>query len=198
MIPQLSFIFIGRSGCGKGTQVQLLMKVLKKKDPSRGILYIQTGQVIRDFIQGPTVTQQKAKILYDTGGLQPEFLAVHMWVKQLVEKYDGNQHLIFDGTPRKYHEAGVVNSIFGFYGLKDPHVINIEISPEESLRRLLLRKRMDDNETEIKRRLSWYETDVAPAVEYFRKNPDYKFLKIDGDRGVEEIHQDIVKSLGLE
>lgn len=196
MIPQ-TFIFIGRSGCGKGTQVELLMKVLEDKEPSVGVLYIQTGQEFREFIKGDTLTQKKAKEIYDVGGLMPEFLAVNMWLKPLIEKYKGNQHIIFDGTPRKLHEAGVLDSIFGYYGFGKPCVINIEISAEEALKRLLLRKRLDDNEDDIKKRLGWYETDVAPTIEYYLNNSRYNFLKINGERTIEEIHDDIVKKVGL-
>ena len=196
MTPQ-AFIFIGRSGCGKGTQVELLKQALKKADPSRDILYIQTGQGFRDFIKGETFTQKKSREIYEAGGLQPEFLAVNMWERPLIDGYNGDEHIIFDGTPRKYHEAGVLDSVFSFYDMKTVWVINVDISPEESLKRLLLRKRFDDNTEEIKKRLAWYETDVAPAVEFFRTNPNYKFLKIDGERSVEAIHADIVKRLGL-
>ncbi|MEK7501764.1 MAG: nucleoside monophosphate kinase [Patescibacteria group bacterium] len=196
MIPQ-TFIFIGRSGCGKGTQVELLTKVLKEKESSIDVLYIQTGQEFREFIKGNTLTQKKAKEIYDVGGLMPEFLAVNMWVKPLVEKYKGNQHIIFDGTPRKLHEAGVLDSIFGYYSFGKPWVINIEISAEEALKRLLLRKRLDDSEDDIKKRLGWYETDVAPTIEYYCDNPRYNFLEINGERTIEDIHDDIVKKVAL-
>jgi adenylate kinase family enzyme len=192
-----SFVFIGRSGCGKGTQIEMLIKVLKEKDPSRDILNIYTGQEFRNFIKGPTKTQQLTKNIYDVGGLMPEFLTVHMWVKPLVEKYDGNQHLIFDGTPRKFHEAGVLHSMFGFYKFEKPWVINIGISQEEAMRRLLIRKRQDDTEIDIRRRLGWYETDVAPTIEFYRDNPNYNFYYVDGERTPEEIHHDIVKKVGL-
>jgi len=192
-----SFIFIGRSGCGKGTQAELLKKVLNEKDPARNVLHIETGKELRDFINGPTLTQKRSKEIYDTGGLQPEFLAVHMWVRLLAERYTGGEHLIFDGTPRKLHEAGVLNSIFDFYGFDKPWVINIEISSEESFKRLFARKRMDDNEEDIKERLSWYETDVVPALSYYDGNPRYNFLKIFGEKPVEAVHEDIVKKLGL-
>ncbi len=194
---QQSFIFIGRSGCGKGTQIKLLMDVLKKKDPSREVLYIYTGQEFREFIKGESITQKKSKAIYVAGGLQPEFLTVHMWVKPLVDKYTGKEHVIFDGTPRKFHEAGVLHSIFGFYGLPKPWVVNIDISSAEATKRLLARKRFDDVTEEIKKRLSWYETDVAPTIGYYRDNGNYNFLEIDGEKGVEGIHEDIVKGLGL-
>lgn len=192
-----SFIFIGRSGCGKGTQIEMLMDVLKKKDPKHEILYIYTGREFREFIKGDSATQKLSKIVYENGGLMPEFLTVHMWVKPLVENYNGNQHVIFDGTPRKFHEAGVLHSMFGFYGYQKPWVINIGISEEEAFKRLINRKRIDDNEADIRKRLSWYETDVAPTVEFYRDNPNYNFYYVDGERSPEEIHNDIVKKLNL-
>lgn len=196
MTPQ-TFIFIGRSGCGKGTQVELLTKALRGKEPSIEVLYIQTGQEFREFIKGETLTQKKAKEIYDIGGLMPEFLTVNMWVKPLIEKYKGNQHIIFDGTPRKLHEAGVLDSVFNYYNFGKPWVINIKISAREALKRLLLRKRLDDNEDDIKKRLGWYETDVAKAIEYYCDNPRYNFLEINGERSVGDIHEDIVQKLGL-
>ena len=197
MSPQ-AFIFIGRSGCGKGTQVDLLMKVLKEKEPTRDILYIQTGKEFRNFIQGPNETQTMSKKINDVGGLQPEFLAIAMWVRPLVDEYKKGEHLIFDGTPRKYDEAGVLDSIFNFYGFKKPIVVNIEISPEESLKRLLLRKRLDDNEEDIKKRLAWYETDVVPTIDFYRNNPNYNFIEVPGERSIEEIHADMMNRLGLD
>ena len=196
MKPQ-AFIFIGRSGCGKGTQVELLTEVLTKKDTTEGTLYIQTGQEFREFIKGDTLTQKKSKEIYDVGGLQPEFLAVNMWVSALIHRYKGNQHLILDGTPRKVHEAGLMHPCLEFYGFDKPWVINIDISNEEARKRLLSRKRFDDNEGEIEKRLGWYETDVVPTLEYYDGNPDYNFLKIPGERSIEEIHADIVKRVGL-
>jgi adenylate kinase family enzyme len=197
MNPQ-AFIFIGRSGCGKGTQAELLEQKLKQREPKREILFIQTGKYFREFIQGQSFTQKASHELYVTGKLQPEFLTVHVWVEPLIADFDGTQHVIFDGTPRKEHEAGVLNSCFGFYGLGKPWVIHIDITPEESTRRLLLRQRADDNAEEIKKRLAWYETDVVPTIAYYANNIDYHYLKLNGDRSVESIHADIVKLVGLE
>lgn len=196
MIPQ-AFVFIGRSGSGKGTQADLLIKALKEKDPGRETLYIQTGQEFRDFIKGQNFTEKKSAEYYAADKLQPEFLAVHMWVNPLVSRYNGNQHIIFDGTPRKLDEAYVLDSVFDFYGFNKPKVIDLNISAEEALTRLLKRKRLDDAEDDIKKRLAWYGADVAPVIEWYKKNSKYDLLSIDGQRPEEEIHNDIVKSAGL-
>lgn len=196
-MKQQTFIFIGRSGCGKGTQSDLLMDLLRKKQPEAKILYIQTGQEFRQFIQGDTITQKEAKKVYDSGGLMPEFLAIYQWVRILVEKYTGIEHILFDGTPRKIHEAGILNSIFGFYNLGKPWVIHVEVSGEEAFNRLMKRKRDDDTEEDIKERLSWYEKEVMPTIEYYKNNPNYNYLKINGEKPIDEIHEDIAKKVGL-
>ena len=196
-MQQQAFIFIGRSGSGKGTQSARLMDYLKKKDPSRGVLYIQTGQELRQFIQGDSKTQQITREHYDKGELMPEFIATYAWIRLVVEKYTGSEHLLFDGTPRKVHEATVLHSAFVFYGIAKITVIHIDISKDEALKRLLLRKRIDDSEEDIIKRLSWYEEEVAPTVDYFRNNPKYNFFEIAGEKSAEDIHNDIVEKLGL-
>ncbi len=191
MIPQ-TFIFIGRSGCGKGTQSKLLQAYLEKNDPSRKVLYIQTGQELREFIKGDNTTQKLCGALYEKGGLQPEFLAVYMWTNVIVNKYTAGEHMIMDGMPRKYHEAGVLDSVWSFYNIKHPHVIYLNIPKEESLKRLLARKRVDDTQDEIEKRLSWFETEVIPTLDFFKNNKDYTYVEIDGTQSVEDVHKEVV------
>jgi adenylate kinase len=197
MTPQI-FIFIGRSGCGKGTQAKLLQDYLKKCEPGRDILYIQTGQELREFIKGTSVTQKVSKDLYDVGGLQPEFLMVYMWTNVLVNRYSTGEHLIMDGMPRKYHEAGVLDSVWKFYGIKNkPIVVYLNIPMDESVKRLMARKRMDDNEEDIRARLAWFETEVIPTLDFFKNNPDYTYMNIDGMPPAEQVHQEILRRAKL-
>lgn len=193
---QKTFVFIGRSGCGKGTQAKLLSDYLKKID-NKEVLYIQTGSEIREFIKGDSETQKIANGIYATGGLFPEFITVYMWIRVLIDKYTKNEHIIFDGTPRKVHEAGVLNSIFEFYTMDKPYVIYINVSKDESINRLMKRGRVDDNREDIEARLSWFETDVIPAIDYYRNNNSYNLIEIDGMKTVEEIHNEIVNKLAL-
>ncbi|TAK58217.1 hypothetical protein EPO17_00030 [Patescibacteria group bacterium] len=192
-----NFIFIGRSGCGKGTQATRLTDYLKKLDPSREVFYLQTGAEFREFIQGDTHTQQLSKKAYVAGELQPEFIAVWMWSHILIEKFKGDEHLITDGSPRKFHEAGTLDSIFSFYGREKPFLIFINTSREEATRRLEGRKRLDDGAADVKKRMDWYDTDVAPALTFYRDNPDYNFLEINGDQSPDLVWQEIQSKLSL-
>ncbi len=194
MNPQ-AFIFIGRSGSGKGTQAKLLSDYLTKLDSSKKTLYVQSGGEFRNFIKGTSLTATIAKGVNDAGGLQPEFLAVYMWVSVLVNQYTTQEHLIFDGTPRKLHEAGVLDSIFDFYKLEKPYVINLKVSEDWSVRHLMARGRQDDKEEVIRERLSWFEKEVQGAIEFYRKSPRYQFIEIDGEQTVQEVHAELVKKI---
>lgn len=196
MSPQ-TFILIGRSGCGKGTQSKLIQEYLKKTDPARETLYVQTGAEFREFIKGQSTTQKLSKEIYDKGGFQPEFLAVFMWTNVLVNKYTANEHLIMDGAPRKYHEAGVMDSIFSFYRLIKPHVVYIDISKDEARKRLLARKRVDDVPKEIEARLGWFDIEVLPTLDFFKNNPDYNYLVINGEQSPEDVYKEILSNSRL-
>ena len=197
LMQKRAFIFIGRSGCGKGTQVELLKEKLSNIDREHTSLHIQTGQEMRRFVEGDTYTQKLSKEINEKGGLQPEFVAIYQWVKVIVEKYSGNEYLIFDGTPRKIIEANVLNSIFSFYGIQRVDVLHIDISIEEATKRLLLRKRHDDTEEDIKNRLAWFETEVNPVINYYKTNNLYKYHNIDGQGDVKDIFDKLFKSLEL-
>lgn len=192
------FIFMGRSGCGKGTQVKLLMEKLKELDPTREIVSLETGKRFRDFIKGPTYTHELSKKIYDDGGLQPEFLTIDMWSEFFVQGIHQDSHVILDGTPRRYHEAFVLDSAVKFYAWPRPHVIYINISREEAVKRLMGRGRTDDNMPDITSRLDWFDTDVVRTLTFYQDNgPDYMFHEINGERPAEVIQEEIQKRVGL-
>lgn len=196
MSPQ-TYIFFGPSGSGKGKQAELLMEVLKQKDPERKIVYIETGKMFREFIVETSFSAQKAKKIYDRGGLLPEFMPVYLWAKRLIEDYSGNEHLFFDGTPRKIKEAEILDSTIKFYDILNPIVISLEVSDECVTGRMLKRGRQDDNPEDIKNRLDFYKKDVMPAIEYFKNHPYYKFIAINGEQSIEDVHREIIQKAGL-
>jgi adenylate kinase len=193
-----TFVFIGPSGSGKGTQAHLLMETIKKDDPDGKILYIQSGQELRDFMKGDSYLAKLTDRTLSNGGLMPSFMPIYIWGNFLVKNYTGTEHLIFDGTPRRLSEAEAMDSMFAFLNLEKPIVIYLAVPLEESVRRLMLRKRFDDTEEDIRKRLSWYETDVKPAIDHFRNRKDVTVFDIDGNRSVEEIHADIITKVGLD
>ncbi|MCR4334608.1 MAG: nucleoside monophosphate kinase [Patescibacteria group bacterium] len=194
-MTQQNFILIGRSGCGKGTQGKLLMEYLKKTDPARNVMYVQTGGEFRKFIEGDSLTQKNSKEIYDKGGLQPEFLAVYMWTKFFVDNYKGDENIIIDGTPRKLYEARTLESMWSFYKISNPTVIYLKVSKEWSIDKLLARGRFDDTEKDIETRLSWFETDVVSTIEYYKNNSLYNFFEVNGEQEIEKVWQELESKL---
>jgi adenylate kinase family enzyme len=77
-----------------------------------------------------------------------------MWSHLLVERMTGEEHLIFDGTPRSLQEAQIIDTAIDFYSRPRPHFIYLNISRETSKARTIARRRMDDiNAAEIEAEL---------------------------------------------
>lgn len=187
-------IFIGRSGCGKGTQASLLKNRIAEHDhEKRKILYLESGSLFREFIKGDSFSSKLSKKAYEEDTRQPDFLAVRLWGNALVEELERDMHLVFDGVARAEPEAKLITTALEFYGRERATVIYLDVSRRWSEERLLSRGRVDDLSLEkIDKRLDWFEKDVLPAIEYFKNNPFYKFIEVDGEQSIEEVHRDIV------
>lgn len=188
-----TFILFGPSGSGKGTQANLLVDFLKSKDSDNDVLYLETGERHREFAKTDSLTAQKTKKIIDAGGLMPEFIPVWLWTQFFIDNIKtGNEHIVLDGISRRSHEALIIDSALQFYERKDPIVLSINVSPEWATDRLMERGRVDDKESEIKRRMEWYEKNVVPALSHFRNNSYYKFIEINGEQSIEDVHQEIL------
>ena len=195
MSPQ-TFVFVGQSGCGKGTQAELLQKVLKEKYPDGDIFYLETGENFRRFVGGDTYSNKLAKVISDKGDLQPAFLAVYFWADVMLNGIKGNEHIIFDGICRRLEETEVFTSAMEFYDRK-PVVVYVNVSRRWSEERLLARGRFDDkNAEQLKGRLDWFEKHTVPVLEYFKNNDRYTLLDINGEQTIEAVHKEIMEKLG--
>lgn len=195
MSPQ-TFIFIGRSGCGKGTQAELLQKLLKEKDPSGEIFYLETGANFREFIKGQSYSNRLSDGIYKKGDRQPDFLAVWMWAHVILDLFKGTEHLFLDGICRSLPEATTFTTALDFYN-REAIVVHLNVSREWSEERLLARGRLDDTTREdIDKRLDWFDKDTVPAIDYFDSHKKYTLLNINGEQSIEDVHKEIVRKLG--
>jgi adenylate kinase family enzyme len=197
MTPQ-TFIFFGRSGSGKGTQAQLLIDLLKLQDPDRKSLYIQTGQKGRDFAKQKNYSAGLIRDIINDGQLFPSFIPIWFWTEVFVDSIvTGDEHIFLDGLCRRPEEAPILHGALGFYKRPKPFVVVINVSEKWAMERLSARGRADDVAKDIKNRLGWYERDVVPAINYFRAEPEYKILDINGEQTIEAVHQEILAKSGL-
>lgn len=190
-----TFIFIGRSGCGKGTQARLLMDAMKAADDA-DIFYLETGQKFRDFVKEPNYTAGLAYEVMQTGARQPDFLAVHIWSHLFIENFNGRQHLVVDGTPRSKNEAIILDTAMKFYKREKPFVVYMNVGNDWSRTRLHERGRIDDKSVaEVEKRLSWFERDVMPAIEFYREHADYHFLDINGEQSIDAVNAELMAKI---
>lgn len=192
-----AFIFIGRSGCGKGTQVELFKKELSEKSPLKTI-HVETGSLLRDFTKNNKSYSAEITggVIY-TGGLMPEAMVVYLWMKHLIENFTGKENMIFDGAPRKITEAILLDGALKFYDIKKYNVIYMNVSRQWATDRLLGRQRKDDNTDAINKRMDWFENDVMQSVDFFKADQHCKFIEIDGEKTVEEVHKEIMDKVEI-
>ena len=193
----ITVVFFGLSGSGKGTQAKLLLEYLAKSDPKRKTLYVETGKRFRDFISSDNYTARKIKEIIGAGKFLPPFLPIWTWSGFLVENFTGEEHLVFDGVCRQPEEAPVFDTALQFYGIVKRVILFLESHNDEVEKRLLKRGRYDDTKEKIESRLNDFKKSAMPAVEYFRTAKSCKFITINGDQTIENVHKDIVKVLGI-
>jgi adenylate kinase len=186
-----AFIFIGPSGSGKGTQAKKLIEKLNEK--GENACYVESGATFREFIEGDKYLEKRSKELYSMAKRQPDFLAVYMWSRVLIERFSGEDHIIFDGTPRSLNEAKMLDTALRFLRVDKTYVISLALSPLIATKRLMARGRLDDDPYGIEKRLAWFTEDVVPAIEYYKKHTEHTFLEVDGAQDESLVWEDVQK-----
>ncbi len=188
MIKPLNFIFIGRSGCGKGTQVELLKKEFAN------LISISTGDLMRDLAKADSQVGKKIKAVLAVGGLPFDDIATTLWMYEIAYTLKKDQGLICDGFPRRLNEAQNLNNFFEWLERKSHTlVLLLDISRKEATRRLKLRARKDDHDLEIKNRLDYFEERVVPAIDYYKKQG--MLYTINAELSIEQVFKQILKAI---
>jgi adenylate kinase len=183
-----TIFFIGKPGCGKGTQTKLLSK-------KTGWPIIKSGEQFRAIATGDSAVARKLKSELDVGTLSPYWFATYLYMEAFFSLMD-DESVIFDGFNRKLPEAQVALDSLLWLG-RPFTVIEIKISDETVRRRIALRKdiesRVDDSAVE--ERLKEYREYTEPVRELFKKAG--VLVEIDGEPSPEEIAVEINKALNI-
>lgn len=189
------FIFIGRSGGGKGTQATLLKAYLEKKGYEK-VNHITTGSGFRAFVQSDNHVAALARQVNERGELQPEFLAVWNWANIFITSLQGGETIILDGAPRKPFEVHVLHSAIHFLGYEKPVVIYLDVSETVSREHIKMRNREDDrNEREVANKMDWFMSDVLAALDVYRNDPRYHVIHVNGNQTIDEVHKELIEKL---
>jgi adenylate kinase len=180
---------MGRPGCGKGTQLKYLIE-------KTGFKVIKTGELLREKAKEDSALGRKTKEVLLEGKLMPTPLVFMLWMPLLAEFHEQEdvKGIVFDGNPRKFYEAKMLEEVFEMFGWDEIKTCYIKISEEESYERLRKRKRMDDTDDEIKERLSWFKDEVEPVIDYFKEKGI--LVEVNGEQSVEDVWKEIEEKLG--
>jgi adenylate kinase len=189
------YIIIGRSGSGKGTQADLLGKVLLERGVEK-ILHTTTGAGFREFIEGDSYAAKLSKEITNSGALSPEFLAIWNWSNIFIKNITGNETVILDGAPRRMAEVEALHSAIKFFGYEKPIVMYLDVSETWAMDKLASRGREDDSlREEQERKMEWFNQDVLPCLDAYSRDSRYSYIHVNGEQTIEEVHAEILKKL---
>ena len=193
-----TYIFVGRSGAGKGTQLDLLKKYIASKNADSKINSLDMGVIFRAFFGETGYVQDIARDLsMNQGKFQPDFLTIALFISNAIKVIDETSYVFIDGFPRSIDQLEIIKNLLAYTKRTNPVVVNIEVSRENVKKRMLLRGRGDDADTKIDSRLNEYERSVVPMLEHIKNDSSLKYVEIDGEPTPEEIHANLIKALEI-
>ena len=204
----MNTVLLGPPGAGKGTQADVLCKRFKA-------LHVSTGDMLREAVKNGSEIGLRAKSYMDKGGLVPDDVVIKIVAEKLLSLKGGSSFLLdgFPRTVKQadeldksleasgkkldlvlYFKTSPEISIARLSGRRvckkcgrNYHIKNMQPKKEgvcDSCGESLY-QRDDDKEETVKKRLSVYEQDTLPLIEYYQKQGILK--EVQGDLDVEEL-----------
>ncbi|MFX1505920.1 MAG: adenylate kinase [Promethearchaeota archaeon] len=207
----MRLILLGAPGSGKGTQAKLIVEEFN-------IPQISTGDLLRAAIKKGTDLGLKARKFMNTGKLVPDDLVLEL-LKERFSQDDCRKGFILDGYPRNLTQAQdlkkitnidlVINIDVNFNLLIERitgrrtckqcgAIYHILYSPskEEGVCDKcsgVLFQREDDTEITVKKRITTYEEETKPLIEYYQEKNILETLTSDGT--IDEMYQKVTSLL---
>ncbi|MGI5897730.1 MAG: adenylate kinase family protein [Candidatus Dojkabacteria bacterium] len=215
---QTTFLFHGPSGCGKDTQVDLLVEQYNFES-------IGTGEMLRKMLLENDSDAIEADKYVSQGKFVPNEIIYRMLPKWL-DKYDPTKNWAFVSVVRDVGQIPLFDDLLEKKGRKLDKFVHFTLSEEAAIERMSLRwycpkcaatyhdkykpekekgyctkcsakleKREDDQPEKIKERLKEYNRTIQPILEEYRKRGI--LIEVDASPSIDEIHKNVVKVLNL-
>ena len=201
----MKLIFLGPPGAGKGTQAEKISELY-------GIAHISTGDMLRSQMREGTPLGAEAKGYIDRGELVPDELIVAMVAERIKEEDCANGFLL-DGFPRTVSQADGISDI--------DMVIDIAVPAERLMERIGGRRmcsgcgagyhtssyhkdtcekcgaslyiRDDDRPETVKHRITVYERQTKPLIDYYREKGNLS--RVNGDNTPDRVFDDVAAAI---
>lgn len=210
----MRLILLGAPGAGKGTQAEILSKLLN-------IPTISTGNILRAAMKNGTPVGLKAKEYVDSGRLVPDDVIIGI-IKERLAQDDCANGYILDGVPRTIPQAEAMEDM----GVAVDCALSIEIEDQVIVERMSGRRtckdcsqtfhiisnppktegvcdfcggeltiRKDDAPETVKARLDTYHRDTEPLKDFYAKLG--KLKTVENQPSIEATTAVIKEALGI-
>lgn len=128
----MRLILLGAPGAGKGTQAEILSKLLE-------IPTISTGNILRAAVKAGTPVGLEAKSFMDAGKLVPDSVIIEI-LKERLSQPDCENGYILDGVPRTIPQAKAMEDM----GIEIDCALSIDIEDDTIIKRMSGRRTCHD------------------------------------------------------
>ncbi len=182
----MRLVILGGPGSGKGTQAQNLSQRLN-------ISLISTGNILRKAIIEQTKLGQKAKDYVEKGELLPNEMMIE-FIEERLLKEDVKNGWILEGYPRTSFQAEELDFLLERLEQRLDYAIYLQVSETVMKERSLMRSLLDDKPEIIERRISLFEEQTLPLLDYYQGKK--RLFTVSGENSVEEVQKVILDKIG--
>lgn len=205
-------VVLGSQGSGKGTQAELIAR-------EYNLVHFEAGAVLRKLAKEDTELGQRVNEIINIKGEYVPWEIFREILNTAIDDLDPERGMVLDGTPRRMEEVHFWEKKLPQMDRDFDFIFYVKLTPEESIRRLSLRRmcqnnhglilgktlpqegdlcpicgantftREDDKPEKVKHRLEWNERILGPVVAHYRSTGE--LVELDGERSIEEVFADI-------
>lgn len=182
--PYQTIIFMGKTGCGKGTQAKRLAKEL-------GLPIFSTGDRVRELSAEDSSLGRHIRDIHISGWV-PEWLASYLFAHAILDEHI-DSGLIFESVARKPEEAKKLHEMHTMLS-RSYIVIHLD-TPDEVVTERMRSRQRDESDTDenIKKRLQAFYDETVHSLEFFESQG--KVITINANQSEDAVYEEVLKAI---